>query len=190
MKDFRLPVAASLLLLVGAIACGIPLGGDPEPLPGGVVAPALSAPSEPAGTTDPVGGGTIFLVRDSHVEAVTRTLPSITLSAVVGALLKGANQREVAAGLRSAITEATTLRSADVAGSIAVLDLSAELVEIGGEEQILAVAQLVLTATTVPGVDRVSFLLEGRPVEVPTPGGTLSGEPLSAADYAPMRTPG
>ena len=59
----------------------------------------------------------------------------------------------------------------------------AAFVEVGGQEQILAVAQVVLTATAVPGVERVRFLLEGEAVEVPRADGTLTSDSLQAADY-------
>jgi spore germination protein GerM len=42
---------------------------------------------------------------------------------------------------------------------------------------------LVFSATGVAGVDAVTLLLEGRPVEVPTGEGTLTGRPLTRGDF-------
>lgn len=181
-------VLVPLLLVAGS--CGIPLGGGPEVLPGGVVTPALTAPAEPGSEVEPASRVTIFLVREGHLEPVTRSTPAARLGAAVRSLLEGPTAAEVVAGYRTAITPSTALRSAAVGGTTGVLDLSSELVEIGGQEQILAIAQLVLTATAVPGVERVRFLLEGREVEVPKPDGTLASGALSLSDYEVMRSPG
>jgi spore germination protein GerM len=54
----------------------------------------------------------------------------------------------------------------------------------------LAVAQIVLTATSVPGVDAVRLTLSGEPVEAPLPSGQLTSAPLTAADYAALLVPG
>ena len=50
-------------------------------------------------------------------------------------------------------------------------------------------AQIVLTATSVPGVDAVRLTLSGAPVEAPLPSGELTSEPLNADDYATFLVP-
>jgi spore germination protein GerM len=55
----------------------------------------------------------------------------------------------------------------------------------------LAVGQIVLTATSFPGVDAVRLLRDGRAVPVPVVGGALTAEPVRASDYsALLRRPG
>ena len=49
-----------------------------------------------------------------------------------------------------------------------------------------AVAQIVLTATSVPGVDAVLLTLDGDPVEAPLPSGELTSAPLTETDYEPL----
>ena len=169
-------------------ACGIPHDSRPKILPGGVVNPAL-APVDgqsKAGdaTASPDLRAEIFLVQAEHLIKVGRSAPRREMVDVLNLLLKGATEAEFAAGIRSAISPQTTLLSARLEGDTAVADLSGALVEVGGEEQILAVAQLVLTATAVPGVGQVRFLLEGQAVEVPRADGTLTSETLRASDYA------
>ena len=100
---------------------------------------------------------------------------------------QGRERYDDAAGSRTAISPQTTLRSARLDGDTAVVDLSGALVEVGGQEQILAVAQIVLTATAVPGVGQVRFLLEGQAVEIPRADGTLTAETLRATDYQSLR---
>ncbi|HZB21324.1 MAG TPA: GerMN domain-containing protein, partial [Blastococcus sp.] len=51
-----------------------------------------------------------------------------------------------------------------------------------------AVAQLVLTATSLQGVDAVQLTIGGEPVEAPLPTGELTSAPLTAADYAVFLT--
>jgi hypothetical protein len=50
----------------------------------------------------------------------------------------------------------------------------------------LAVGQLVLTVTSVDGVDRVTFLQDGAPIEAPLPGGARTAQPVTAADYSSL----
>ena len=50
-------------------------------------------------------------------------------------------------------------------------------------------AQIVLTATSQPGVDQVLFSITGRPISVPTPTGVTTSRPVTAADYRPMVAP-
>ena len=48
----------------------------------------------------------------------------------------------------------------------------------------LAVGQVVLTVTSVPGVERVQLLRGGAPTAVPLPDGARSADPVNALDYA------
>ncbi len=170
------------IALAGGTACGVPSDREPTVLPGGVVTPAV-APTEPAGQRAADVDVPLFLVQAEKLVKVNRTAQSDSLPDVLHLLVAGPREAELAAGLRTAINPETSLRSARVDGETAIVDLSAALVEVGGQEQILAVAQIVLTATTVPGVRAVRFLLEGEAVEVPRADGTLTSEALGPADY-------
>jgi len=155
---------------------------------GGVVMPAL-APSEsgppdsPASPNAPATDVAVFLVRADHLVKVVRSARRDDLTGALDVLLAGPTEPEFAAGIRTAISPETNLRSARLEGDTAIIDLSTAFVEIGGQEQITAVAQIVLTATAVPGVRRVRFLLEGEPVEIPRADGTLTSESLGPGDY-------
>ncbi len=176
------------LIATAAAACGIPHDPRPTILPGGVVNPALAPvdgqPQARDGTARPEVNAEIFLVQAEHLVAVRRSTSGHDLAGALNLLLKGPTEAEFGTGIRSAISAQTTLRSARVDGDTAVVDLSGALVDVGGQEQILAVAQLVLTATAVPGVAQVRFLLEGQAVEVPRADGTLTSETLRTTDYA------
>jgi spore germination protein GerM len=109
------------------------------------------------------------------------------VQAALEVLFSGPTEAELAAGLRTAISSQTNVRSIRTEGSTAVIDLTTTFVEVGGEEQILALAQIVLTATATPGITDVRFELEGQAVEVPRADGTLSSGPLRATDYESFR---
>ena len=182
-------LALPLLVALLAPGCGISAGA-PETLPGGVVAPAVppSAPEVPAtGPPRTLRSVRIFLVSGPQLVDVLRSAPAPGLEATLRLLLEGPTAAEIAAGIRSAIAPGTELRSARVEAGSAVVDLSRTFVDLGGEEQILAVAQMVLTVTAVPGIDRVRFSLDGEALEVPRPDGTLVPGPLTAGDYAALR---
>lgn len=172
--------------LVAGISCGIPHDTTPTTLPGGVVYPPL-APAEgrpyPGGDPARPLQTEIFLVRSDHLVTIGRSAPRHDLSDALRLLLGGPTESELDAGIRSAVSPQTTLLSARVDGDMAVVDLSGALVEVSGQEQIFAVAQIVLTATAVPGVAQVRLLLEGEAVEVPGPDGTLTSATLRATDY-------
>jgi len=176
-----LPVAFAVALALAA-ACGIPSDGQPTVLPGGVVAPAV-APSEPAGQPATDVDVSVFLVQAEQLVEVVRDARSGGLRNALDLLLAGPREAELTAGLRTAISPQTALRSARLEGDTAVVDLNAALVEVGGQEQILAVAQIVLTATAVSGVRQVRIRLEGQAVEVPRADGTLTSEALRREDY-------
>ena len=69
---------------------------------------------------------------------------------------------------------------------VAQVDLAAEFAELGSDRQLLAIAQLVLTLTSRPGVGQVAFTLDTAPIDVPRADGTITSDPVTRADYASM----
>jgi spore germination protein GerM len=174
-------------------ACGVPHDAQPTVLPGGVVTPVLAAGNGEREAPQPAGvprhQAAVYLVEAEHLVRVFRTAEPTDLNAVMSLLLRGATGEEFAAGLRSAVSPQTVLLSARIDGDTAVVDLSGAFVEVGGQEQIFAVAQIVLTAAAVPGVAQVRFLLDGQAVEIPRADGTLTSETLRTADYQRLLSP-
>ncbi len=111
-------------------------------------------------------------------------LPSTHLSSVLEALIAGPVEREAQNGLRSAVPATTDVLAVTVDGATAVVDLSSEFASIGGEQELLAVGQVVLTVTTFPGVRRVLLRLDGRPTDLPLPDGSFIDGPVVLRDYA------
>jgi hypothetical protein len=183
-RPLRIRLVLPVLALLTA-ACSIPTEGSPEVLPGGVVAPVQGGTGE--NESVPERSATVFLVQSGCVVPVARTLTEPGLDATLSRLFEGPRESEVAAGYRTAIPPGSELLSVRQADGTALIDLSGSFVEVAGEEQILAVAQIVLTATEAPGVERARFALEGSSVEVPAADGTLVTGPLTADDYAGIR---
>jgi hypothetical protein len=174
-----------LPVLLAGLSCGIPQDRHPNVVPGGAIGPALGAP---AATAEPAGVDvTVFFVRANQVVPVGRTALRADANTALHSLLSGPSEHELAAGLRTAITGPADVRLLRAEGPTAHVDLVAPFVAISGQEQILALAQVVLTATAVPGITDVRISLEGQPVDVPRGDGTLSPGPLTAGDYASLR---
>lgn len=169
-----------LLVALLAAACGIPVEAEPE------VVDVELAPQGESETPAPgdLAAVSIYLVRDDSLVHVTRNLPSpSSLTSIFVSLLGRVTNEERQANLRTAIPPDTETISITEDGSILRVDLNSEFAAVGGEEEILAVAQIVLTATRVEGVDKVAFQLEGVPTDVPVASGALSVDPVGASDY-------
>lgn len=174
---------ALVFVALALAACGIPVEGEPE-----VVDVELGVPVE-SDTPAPgeLAAVSIYLVRNENLVHVTRDLPSpSSLTSIFGSLLGRVTDEEREANLRTAIPPGTETISLTEDGSVLRIDLNSEFAAVGGEEEILAVAQIVLTATSVEGVDLVAFQLEGVPTDVPVADGALSVDPVGAEDYAAL----
>jgi spore germination protein GerM len=190
MRNYLLSavVAAALALT----ACGVPTDDTPQALsqrdvPFNLLASDVVTTSTTF-SSSPTALATIYLVvkegdRD-RLQAVDRLVPTpTTVEKVVRKLLGGPSDTEARRGLRTAISSGTTILSAPVASAIATIDLSG-VARGSNEEQIIAVAQMVFSATSLPGVVGVRFTLEGRPIEVPAGDGSLTQAPLGRANFA------
>jgi hypothetical protein len=179
--------AAALLMAGSLVACGIPADSQPQAIarkdiPFDLLAPSttIAGPGVP-GPRVPVN---VYLVGITGLVPVSRGVRSpATLPEALSALLAGPTDTEVADGLRTAITAQTSVSAGPVGFGVGTVDLGGAFGQVGGQEQILAVAQLVFTATGVPGIAEVQFTLAGRPVEVPAGDGTLTQGPLGRSDF-------
>lgn len=179
--------AVGVLAIAGG--CGISTDAAPRALPRRDVPFDLLAPAATAPTTTVVVAVStevpIYLVGPDQLVVARRLVESPpSLFRALESLLAGPTAEESAAGTRTAISNQTRLLSVRTQSGVATLDLSGDFATIGGRDQVLAVAQLVYTATAAPGVLGVRFSLDGKPVEVPRGDGTLTQEPLNPSDYS------
>jgi len=162
-------------------SCGVPVDRHPSALsrrgiPFNLLEPTqstVSTTTAPSPIEVPVR---IYLVGPTgHLVAVARdvSVSAPDLATVLGALVAGPTDAESTAGLQSALTTQTTVLSATIAGGVATVDLGGTFGQLVGPPQIQAVAQVVFTASALPGVTGVTFELSGQPVEVPVASGAL-----------------
>lgn len=175
-------LAVSLVL----VACGIPVEAEPESVEVQMPSPDEDRPPAPGEQA----GVSMYLVRDETLVHVTRDLPSPpSLTIIFESLLDGVTETERMQNLRTAIPPGTETMAVTEEDSVLAIDLNSEFAAVGGEEEILAVAQIVLTATSIEGIDLVAFQLEGVPTDVPVANGALSVDPVGAADYSTLVAP-
>lgn len=164
---------------------------SPSAEPSTAPPPSSGAPSSPSVTSGTLASS-VYLVDDTtnRLVAVHRSRnQTATLSTLIHTLLAGPTEAESAAGLTTAINTSPTLNKITIEGSLAVIDLSSSFGDIRGAAEVLASAQVVLTAVSYPGTESVLFTLDGTPTAVPLVSGVLSSNPLTFADYASLLAP-
>jgi spore germination protein GerM len=170
--------------------CGVPDDRDVRPidrtLPFGLGTPrATASPSgEPASREI-----AIYLVRSDRLVAVRHAGDRGPVEqAALKELLGGPTAGDLRRGLSSALPPGLHAELVSVEAGAARVDVSAELVQVRGEQQLLAIAQIVLTLASTKTVVSVRFDLDGSPIQVPISDGSLVERPVTAADYLSLRT--
>jgi spore germination protein GerM len=183
-------VAGALVAVLAG--CGISTGGPVETIPESDVPPGLITPtptSAAPATPEPTAESSrIHLVaRDDTLVPRPREVTGPSLRERLGDLLAElaagptADERELQ--LSTALPPDVELAVTDVSGGTATIDLTGPVDAPTGLASRRAVAQVVLSATTVPGVEAVVLTIDGERVEAPLPSGELTAAPLSADDY-------
>lgn len=193
------PLAAVALVFVVAVllvvgACGVPTDGatrriDPADVPYSLAAPGTPAPPPPVTGAPAADGGRVwFLDADAALTAVAADEVGGAggVQDVLDRLAAGPSAQEREAGLRSALGPDVQLRLASTQARTASVEVQALSQDLGADRLPLAVGQIVLSVTSVPGVDGVRLQREGTDREVPLPGGALTSRVLTAQDYAPL----
>lgn len=190
-RGLRAP--AALLLALALTACGVPRGGEPTVIPATDVPYGLAspAPSEApgAGTQSMLTATGIYLVTpDDVLVASGRDLAaggqSEQLQELLGELAAGPSAQERAEELSTALPPEIELAVTGTSDGLATVDLTGLVDAPTGGQSRLAVAQIVLTATSLPGIDAVRLTREGEPIDAPLPDGELTSSALTAADFA------
>jgi hypothetical protein len=187
MRRLPFPVVLASGCIVATSACGV------TPQSSAVVIPDEEVPYDlPNPDADPIlpparadaPPVSLCLLADDTLAVVEQPMePPVSLTDAVRAL---AEPPASAPNLRTAIGDRDLVRSVDLAGGIAVVDLSRSISTISGQDQLFAVAQIVCTLTGRPGVGQVSFTLDGSPIDIPRDDGSLVSEPVARDDYASL----
>ena len=190
----RLHVAA-VVVAASVSGCGIRTDARPRALPADDVPFGLLEEGGTTTTTAPVASVPreavlVYLVNGGRMFPVVREVNApVTVAKSLTALLFGPQEDESAQGVRSAINPAAGVQARPLDSTTFLVDLSTEFAQGSTSEQVLGLAQIVYTATGVGGVTRVRFTLNGAPVEVPTPSGALTSEPIGRdafGEFAPV----
>lgn len=181
-------LAAAGVAALALAGCGIPVDSAPQD----IQEDALTAPGAAASDQSPIGGGqrVYFVAPDNQagvrLQQVRRNVPA-TPNDVLGALFKGLTDTErTSRQLTSLIPVGTRLLSVQLApeGRL-VIDVDATIFEARRTNSLAtAVAQIVYTATSLPGVERVRLLVDGQPQEWPAGDGRER-----AGDLTPLAFP-
>jgi hypothetical protein len=187
-------VVALVLCLAG---CGVPAGGEPQAIPASEVPYGLADPSPaPAAPSTPVpveAPSQVFLLSaDEVLVGVPREVEGTSvrerLADLLAQLAAGPSAAEREEQLSTLLSPEVRLTLTDLSDRTATVDLGVPTGAPSGAAGRRAVAQLVLTATSLRGVDAVRLTIGGDPVEAPLPAGELTSAPLTAADYAVFLT--
>jgi germination protein M len=141
-----------------------------------------------AATTAPVAtvDVRVYFLRDERLVVAHRQVagPAV-LRGALEALLAGPTAAERLLGDTSTVPPGTTVRGVDLDDGEATVDLTAEFGSGGGSLSMTArVAQVVFTATQFPNVDRVTFWIDGEPVDALGGEGLILDEPQRRMDMA------
>jgi Sporulation and spore germination len=182
-RSRRVVVLAAVV--VGLGGCGIGTDSAPRdvaPTERGLTANAASDGDDAGGTSRiylvaPSEAGDPSLLRSTARDVAAGAGPLIT------SLLAGPNDEELASRLVTNIPQETQLLSARPSGDVLVVDVTPEITELSGELLVLAVAQIVFTATEIDGVRAVRLRVDGQDQLWPKGNGETRDGDLTVYDF-------
>jgi spore germination protein GerM len=194
----RTSLSRTLWLVIACASCAIPAGGDFQAIPDSEVPYELSSPRTtlaPSAVTTLPGSDTSTEAIDAYFISNSRVLKIVRLVAAPAgpdqalATLSALDTQDPAlAGLRTAIPK-TFSATVSVERGVASVDSTRGLLDtLSPLDQRLAVAQIVLTLTSRPGIGQVLFSVDGVPTGVPRGRGDLAGPltPVTFDDYSSL----
>lgn len=187
MSARRRCVVSAAAAVVALSGCGVPLEKSAHPVADELPTIARAGSSTTVRTpvrTEPVR---VYWIRRDRIVPATEHAPSpVSLAEALRLLQAGPAAGGSRSGVRSALEGAALVRSATVTRSTASVDLDPSFSDIPTADQILALAQVVLTATARPGIDRVRLVVDGERAQIPRADGSLTTGAVTAADYGTL----
>jgi spore germination protein GerM len=178
-------VIVGMVLVIALAACGVQTQDQPVTVDRDAVPFALLDATTTTRPGVPGSSVTIYLVGKGGLVPVTRTAgDGRGPAAAFAALIDGPTSAEAAAGLVSQVVEENAVL-VGVHNGLATVRLGSVL-DASNAVALDPIAQIVLTLTAFPGVDRVAFVIDGERVEIPRADGSLSSAPVTRAEYAPL----
>ena len=186
MRRLEHLVATSCLALLIA-GCGVGATSevkeiDPLSLPPRLLATAAPTPTT---TAEPVRSGSgVYFLRNTTLRLSPRTVtaePGLpALQELLSSLAAGPDAADRDRGLSTALPPITRLTVTALENGLATVDLSFGQAP---PDQTTAIAQIVLTATSLPGVSRLLLTIDGEPLQAPLSSGAQTDRPLTRSDY-------
>jgi spore germination protein GerM len=186
MTRRSLPPTIIMLATLAIAGCGVPGQSQPTQLDenGVRIVASETTTSLPRGT--PTRRVDLCLVADDHLITVPTELPTpLTVRRTLQALVN-APRTKLPAGTRSAINDPRLITANTSKRGVAQIDLSTDLSQIPPADQILALAQVVCTLTSLPGIGQVHFTRAGHPIDIPRADGSLTNKPVARSDYGTL----
>lgn len=184
---------AAFVLAVLLPACGLSPQASPTALDRRAVPYGLLVPA-PSVTTTTVAGAPVSPVTlyfeglDQHLVTVRRLLPSpASIAEALDALAAGPTEGESNRGLVSPASSVGPLVAGPVRKEVVAVYVPLSFESLGGQDQVMAAAQVVYTLTGFPGVRGVVFFVGGQRTQVPNDNGHVTAAPLTRIDYAGLR---
>jgi len=128
----------------------------------------------------------VWFARGEKLVSVRRTLEATlrVATAAIGELLAGPTRAERASGFDTAIPAGTRLLGISIERGVATVDFTSEYQSGGGSLSMqVRLGQVVYTLTQFPTVKKVSFRLDGTPVNVFSSEGIVLSHPVGRGDY-------
>lgn len=188
-----------LLVAAGVGGCGAPRSGrltvvDPTALPYGMATtPPTSTGTEPPATLRSGRGPQVFFVdgttqlRPVDVDVTGLAAPE-AVRRLLGMLVQGPTAAQRDSGLATVFPPGTSLELTRLDRGTATVRVQLAVSPPAPDALPLAAGQIVLTATSVPGVEEVALLDASGPVPAPLPGGRLADGPVGAGVYRSLLT--
>jgi hypothetical protein len=191
-------VLVASLAVLGA--CGLPSSSPPVEVPPAEVPYGLleSATTSPSPTVSPgvlLSAASIYLAdAQQQLVAVPVQIPSAPAAPMLQSLLDrlavGPSERERARGLVTDLVPGSTILLRNLSAGTADIELLTSNQDPSPSKLPIAVGQIVLTATSIVGVDRVVFVRDGTVLPVPSPDGSRTLDPLTSVNYMSLLAPG
>jgi len=168
-----LAAALSAISLGLVASCGIPLDDEPRTIAQTTITPTTETPTTISLTTDAPEVSVYFLRGESLERQGYPVEDEPTVQQAVAFVLEPP-AGGTSPALRSSVPPGTALRSIEVAGGAAIIDLTAEISDVSGPAQKEAFAQIVFTTLAFDDIDRVRFLVDGEAIDAPSDDGNLA----------------
>lgn len=187
-------LAATTITIALCAGCGLPEDGTGRPIdssdvPYELLSPTLEQKQTPTLIGPEVTTPEVYLLDDQdRLVPVPLPVDAGTVGAVARQVLAdledGPSSAQRLEGLSSPLTAGVELSLLRVTGRTAEVEVAQALRRPSADQLPLVVGQIVLSLTSIKGLDEVVLLSDGEPVEAPLPGGVRTKDPVTRADYA------